>query len=318
MELLYRKLKKDNYTVYISSDKKNKIVRLVDMCYSIFKYRKKVDYILIDTFSTTNFYFAFFTAQFSKVFKIKYIPILHGGNLPYRLDNNQFLSKLIFKNSYKNVAPSNYLKFEFEKRNYITEFIPNIIEINNYDFKKREQLNPNLLYVRAFDQIYNPTMAIYVLYEVKKTYPKAKLCMIGPTKDDSLQQCKQLATDLKIINDIEFTGVLTKEKWHKKSEDFDIFINTTNFDNTPVSVMEAMALGLPVVSTNAGGLPYLINNNVDGLLVDKNDINAMTNHILNLINNPKKAIDLATNARKKVEKFDWEFVKKQWKTIFNA
>jgi glycosyltransferase involved in cell wall biosynthesis len=288
------------------------------MCFAVLKYRKKIDFILIDTFSTSNFYFALLTSQIARLYNLKYIPILHGGNLPYRLNNSKYLSKLIFSNSYKNIAPSNYLKYEFEKRNYKTEFIPNVIEIDQYKFKKRRVLKPNLLFVRAFDKIYNPTMAIKVLYEIKKDFPDAKLCMIGPVKDDSFKVCKQLATDLNIIKDIEFTGVLSKEEWHKISENYDVFINTTNFDNTPVSVLEAMALGLPVVSTNAGGLPYLINDGFDGVLVDKNDVNSMSKYIIELIKNSTKAVNLAINARKKVEKFDWKYVKQQWKNILNA
>lgn len=317
MELLYNKFREDNYSVVVSSNKQNKVIRLLDMCYSTIKYRKKVAYILIDTFSTSNFYYALIISQLARFFRVKYIPILHGGNLPYRLDKNHSLSKLIFTNSYINIAPSNYLKYEFEKRGYKTNFIPNLIEIDKYTFKKREQIKPNILYVRAFDKIYNPTMAIKVLFEVKKKYPLAKLCMIGPKKDNTLEQCKSLAKKLNIINDIEFTGVLSKEQWHKKSEDYDLFINTTNFDNTPVSVMEIMALGLPVISTNAGGLPYLIDHEIDGILVNKNDVTGMCNSIIELLNNPKKIHMLTENARKKVEKFDWKFVKQQWKTIFN-
>ena len=101
-----------------------------------------------------------------------------------------------------------------------------------------------------------------------------------------------------------------KEDWHKKSEDYDIFINTTNFDNTPVSVMEAMALGLPVVSTDVGGMSFLIKNEIDGILVEKNSVDKMTNAILSILDN--KYPNLALNARKKVENFSWHTNKEKW------
>ncbi len=316
LELLNICLLKEGYNTYVSSDKLNKFFRVLDMSMSIVKHRKNIDYILIDTFSTSNYYYALITSQLARILKIKYIPILRGGNLPFRLKNNAYFSKLIFKNSYKNIAPSNYLKYEFEKMGYKTEFIPNIIEINKYTFKERKKLKPNLLYVRAFDYIYNPIMAIKVLHNVKQTFPEAKLCMIGPFKDNSINDVKKEISNLKLTNSVEITGVLTKKEWHKKAEEYDIFINTTNFDNTPVSVMEAMALGLPVVSTNVGGLPYLINNNSDGFLVDKNDVTAMTEKIISLLNNPNLTFKIAVNARKKVEKFDWKYVSKQWNSLF--
>ncbi len=311
MDLLANKFVEEGYNVIKTSNKLNKIYRIIDMCLTLIKNRKKIDFVLIDTFSTSNFYYALVTSQIARFFKLKYIPILRGGNLPERLKKNTKLSHLIFNNSYKNVVPSNYLKVAFEQ-GYLVDFIPNIIEIDKYKFKERKELKPYLLYVRAFDKLYNPTMAIYVLKKLSLEYPEAKLCMIGPDKDGSLLQCKNLAKQLNIEHKIEFTGVLPKEEWHKKSEDFDVFINTTNFDNTPVSVMEAMALGLPIVSTNVGGLPYLIENNKDGVLVEKENIESMTNAIMELVKNKKRALELVKNARKKAETFDWDNIKKEW------
>ena len=235
---------------------------------------------------------------------------MHGGNLPNRLNNSKNLSKLIFNNSYKNVAPSNYLKHEFDKKKYPSVLIPNVIKIEDYKFKDRSFLKPKLLYVRAFAEIYNPQMALYVLEKLIKKYPESKLCMVGPDKDGTLKDVKKLAKSLKIENHIEYTGVLLKKDWHKKSIDYDIFINTTNVDNTPISVIEAMALGLPIVSTNVGGIPYLIANNEDGLLVDCNNANQMTEKIMLLLEG--KFPKIANNARDKVEKYNWEVVKDKW------
>ena len=310
METLSSLLEQEKYIVYKTSAKTNILLRLLDMCLSIVKYRKIIDYILIDTYSTKNFYFAFLTSQIARIFKLNYIPILHGGNLPNRIDRSRRKSNMIFKNAYKNISPSGFLKYEFEKRNYVVELIPNVIQIENYTYKERNKIGPKLLFVRAFAEIYNPKMAISVLDKVKKKYKDAKLCMIGPDRDGSLKGVQQLTKELHLENSVEFTGVLSKTEWHKKSADFDIFINTTNIDNTPISVIEAMALGMPVVSTNVGGLPYLIKNNVDGALVAKEDTNEMCEAILKIIKENNN--QLASNARKKVEAFGWDSVKFKW------
>jgi glycosyltransferase involved in cell wall biosynthesis len=84
------------------------------------------------------------------------------------LTKNPIFSSLIFNNSFQNIAPSGYLKYEFEKKGYATQLIPNIISVTNYKFKKRTKLKYKLLYVRAFAKIYNPKMAIEVLKELKK------------------------------------------------------------------------------------------------------------------------------------------------------
>ena len=315
MDILSSLLKMEGFTIYKSSSISNKILRLLEMCFAVFHYRTKVNYVLIDTYSTSNFYYALLTSQFCRLFKINYLPILRGGNLPYRLKQNPRLSSLIFNNSYQNIAPSGYLKYEFEIKGYTTLLIPNLIPIANYTFKERKKITPKLLYVRAFASIYNPTMAIEVLKELKKKYPKAILCMIGPDKDGTLNDVQQLIDRYELHDSVEITGVLSKSEWHKKSEEFDIFINTTNVDNTPISVIEAMALGLPVVSTNVGGLPYLIDDNKDGVLVDKEQPILMVKKIVEIIEENKSSF--AKMARCKVENFDWSVVRRQWLKLLN-
>ncbi len=312
MDTLSNLLEQEKYTIYKSSSKTNKFLRLLDMCRAIVKHRDTVQYVLIDTYSTVNFYYAYITAQLCRLFRLKYVPILHGGNLPERINRSKTLSRDLFCNAYKNVSPSNYLKVAFEKKGYQTELIPNVLEIENYSFKQRDTIAPKLLYVRSFADIYNPTMAVKVLYELKKSHSEAELCMVGPDKDGTLLKVKEMITDLKLEDSVTITGVLSREKWHKLSENYDIFINTTNFDNTPVSVLEAMALGLPIVSTNAGGIPYLIDNEKDGVLVTKDAASEMTEAILSLMSSNKKAQEISKNARTKVEQYGWDSVKHKW------
>ena len=302
-------------SIFRGSSKSNKVIRLLDMLWMVFSFRNKVSFVLIDTFSTSNFYYALLTSQLARLLKLKYIPILRGGNLPMRLVNNKTICNLIFNHSHLNIAPSNYLKIEFELYGFSTMFIPNILEIEKYKFKNRNLFQPKLLWVRAFDKIYNPTLAIKVLKLLKQQYPDAVLTMVGPNKDDSIEEVIKLIDVLNLKDSVKITGVLKKEDWHKLSEDSDIFINTTNIDNTPVSVMESMALGLPVVSTNVGGLPYLIENNIDGLLVSKNDAELMCNAVIHLLTHKDIAHKIAKNARIKAVSFSWNVVKQKWLKI---
>ena len=315
LQTLSQLLINEGYTVKKSSNKLNQVVRMLDIIYSIFKYGKKADYVLIDTYSTLNFYYAFISAKLLKALKTPYIPILHGGNLPERLTKSPKLSKTIFLNSYINVAPSEYLSNAFEKVGFKTICIPNTINISKYTFNKREVLEPKLLYVRSFADIYNPQMAIKTLKALKKEYPEAMLCMVGPDRDGSLNKVKELVLELNLENAVEFTGVLTKSEWHKKSTDFSVFINTSNVDNMPVSIIEAMALGLPVVTTNVGGIKYLVNNKVNGTLVNPDDVDAMTNAIVNLIQNGSG--DSTEKAIKQIEGYQWEVVKHKWNKLLS-
>lgn len=313
LNILTSKLTNEGYNIIIKSNKLNKVLRMLDMIKGVLKHRRTTDYILIDTYSTINFYYAFLISLVSIFYKLKYIPILHGGNLPYRLDKSVKLSNIMFNNSYINIAPSNFLKATFKKYNFNTKTIPNTIDIVKYKFIERKISKPKLFWVRSFKEIYNPLLALKVLLLLRKENIAATLCMVGPFLDNSYDEALLFIRDNNLESFVELTGVLSKEDWHQKSDEFDVFINTTNIDNTPVSVIEAMALGLPVVSTNVGGLPYLIENKKDGLLVEKNNPEAMKNSVISLLDGKYQEISL--NARKKAETFDWQVVRTQWLEI---
>lgn len=317
IETLGSLLEQEGYTVYMASTKPNKIWRLLDMIWAVLRYRRKVSYVLIDTYSTQNFYFAVTVANICRLVGLPYIPILRGGNLPERLRNNRRLSWKLFNGAKINVSPSAYLMEEFKKEGYNNLIeIPNNIVLENYPFRLRPDPKPKLLWVRSFAEIYNPDLALEVVKLLLKSDYQASLCMVGPDKDGSLERCKNIAAEASLP--IKFTGRLSKSEWIDLSKDHDIFINTTNFDNTPVSVIEAMALGLPVVTTNVGGIPYLLENKRDALLVEPNDADAICQSVISLIEDPQTAVHLARNARKKVEKFDWEEVKHLWFRILKA
>ena len=100
IETLGRFLAAEGFIVKTASSKTNKFFRMVDMLYHVFRYRKKTDFVLIDTYSTSNFYYALFVSQLCKFLKLKYIPILRGGNLPNRLKSHPKLSKILFNNAF--------------------------------------------------------------------------------------------------------------------------------------------------------------------------------------------------------------------------
>ncbi|QKJ64780.1 glycosyltransferase family 4 protein [Flavobacterium sp. M31R6] len=313
IEILGPLLEQEGFTVSYSSSLKNKVLRFIAMVWSVFQYRN-ADYVLIDTYSTTNFWYALATSQLCRFLRLKYIPILHGGNLAFRLKNNPKISQMIFKYSFQNVSPSLFLIKHFRAEGYENViYIPNAIELENYPFLEREKAKPNLLWVRSFAKIYNPMMAVEVFAAIKKKYPEATLCMVGPEKDGSLLDAKLKAKDLKL--DILFMGKLSKQDWINKSKEYDIFINTTHFDNMPVSLIEAMSLGLAIVSTNVGGIPFLIENQKEGLLIPDNDVEKMVEEIDRLIKDTDLFGEITANARRKSEEFDWQIIKLKWVTI---
>ncbi|MCC8358545.1 glycosyltransferase family 4 protein [Salinimicrobium sediminilitoris] len=309
-------LKQEGYWVKTASGKDNKALRLMEMLSLIWTNRKQTDVVLIDTYGAQNFYYAYSIGKLCQQLKLPYIPILHGGNLKERLDKTPNLTKSLFGNARINVAPSHFLFDIFVDHGFSnSRIIPNSITLENYPFKERKTFKPKFLWVRRFQERYNPLMAIKVFEQVYKKHPEAKMCMVGPEKDGSLATCKEYAKQKNLP--VEFPGKMKKKDWAALSLDYDFFINSTDVDNTPISVIEAMALGLPVISTDVGGMPYLIENDKDGILVPQNDVPAMVSAIEDLLQNPEKSQNIAQAAYEKVRQFDWEIVKEEWISVLN-
>lgn len=307
-------LKKEGYKVRTASTRSNKAMRLAEMLSMIIRYKETTDIVLIDTYGATNFYYAYLVGKACQMLGMEYIPILHGGNLPERLEGSTKLSNDLFGHAKVNIAPSKFLYESFRSYGFKNlQIIPNSINTENYPFKERNNFRPKLLWVRRFQKRYNPLMALKVLQIIKKKYPEASLCMVGPEKDGSMATCKKLAEKFDL--DVRFTGKLKKKHWAQLASNYDFFINTTSVDNTPISVIEAMSLGLAVISTDVGGMPVLIQNGYDGVLVPEADEEAMATKIMELIEDPEKAGAICEHAREKVELFDWNLVKEQWNRV---
>ncbi|MGY0392935.1 glycosyltransferase family 4 protein [Bizionia sp. KMM 8389] len=257
-------------------------------------------------------------SQLCRLLGVDYIPILHGGDLPRRLEDSPKLSALLFKPAKHLVSPSLYLQSVFNDYGYAdVVYIPNSLELQRYAFAKKSYGTIRMLWVRSFSEIYNPQLAVRVLKGLQDIGYSCSLCMVGPdTGDGSLEAVKTLADDLAVS--VTFTGKLSKTAWLALAADYNVFINTTNFDNMPVSVLEAMALGLPIVSTDVGGLPYLISSGETGMLVPAADTQAFVAAIQDLVADPEAAEAMAVRARNMVAAFDWPAVQPAWMAVLEG
>ncbi len=175
---------------------------------------------------------------------------------------------------------------------------------------------PKLVWLRAFHDIYNPSLAVQVVAQLVRDFPDAQLVMMGPdSRDGSLDETKKLATQLGVMDRLTCTGPVAKLNVPHLLNQGDILLNTPRVDNTPVSVLEAMACGLCVVSTNVGGIPYLLEDESDALLVPTDDAAAMAQAIRRFLTEDGLAERLSRNGRRKAEQFDWTMVLPRWQQL---
>lgn len=316
IDILAPLFQKEGYDVITASGFKNKAFRILHMLSVILKNSRSANWVLIDTYSTSNFWYAYSAGRLAHFLGLKYILLLHGGELPERLQRTPGKTHWLLKHACANIAPSAYLKDKFQAAGISgIKYIPNSINLKDYPFKERTGFQPKLLWVRAFAGIYDPMSAIQTLELLLERYQDAELCMVGPEKDDSFKKCRDYVGKKNLP--VTFTGILDKREWHRLSESYCIFLNTSTIDNTPLSVIEAMALGLPVVSTAVGGIPVLLEDQRTGLLVPANNSPAMANAVEHLLSHPENAKQISVSARQQVEKFDWNSVKDLWAQVFS-
>jgi glycosyltransferase involved in cell wall biosynthesis len=158
-------------------------------------------------------------------------------------------------------------------------------------------------------------MALDVLQRVQYHYPDATLRMAG---DGDMKQELQAAIAQQQIRGVTLLGHISGQELIREYDEASIFINTTNYDNQPRSILEAMACGLPVVSTDVGGIPYMLEPGRHAVLVPPSDADAMTTAILGFIRSPSAALAMADAARAHVEKFSWKSSRCLWGNVLRT
>ena len=299
-----------------ASAKKNQVFRFVHMVFYFFRFGLKADKIIIDVYSTKAFYFAYIFAKFSLFFNKKYILFLHGGNLPDRFHGSPCMTKAILKRAHRIIAPSFYLQSFFLDKGFKVLRIPNIIELVKYPFKLRKKVEPRLLALRGFGKPYNPLMTLKAVNELKVSIPDIQLLMMGNKEDYHYKEVINFIEKNHLQNIVTIQPKCTREEWVVLSQNYDIMISNPVIDNTPVSIIEGMALGMCIITTNVGGIPNLVSEN-ECLLLESNDVAALTQGIIHLIRQPDYACQLSINGRKKAEEFDWKIIKEKWMEVLN-
>lgn len=147
---------------------------------------------------------------------------------------------------------------------------------------------------------------------LKVKYPGTSLCMVGPDKG-LLEAVKQMAATEEL--DVVFIGRQSKKEWAALSRGYDIFINTSHIDNMPFSVIEAMSLGMAVVSTNVGGIPHLLTHGENAMLVPDGDFHSMAESVAELMENESLRTSILKQSEALVAQSSWENVRDKWLEI---
>ncbi len=289
--------------------------RMADMTGAALGARGDYRVAVIDVYSGRAFLWANVAARVAKMRGRPVVLALHGGRLPEFAARHGARVGRLLRLADAVVAPSGYLRDALAPWRGDIAVIPNAVEVERYPFRLRTRAEARLTWLRSYHAIYNPEMAVEVLARVRAEKADARLTMYGADKDGSLERVREAARRLGVEEALELRGAIPKEAVGEALAEANVFLNTTNTDNTPVSVLEAMACGLCVVSTNPGGVPYLVEDGVDGLLVQPGDADGMAKAVLRVLTEEGLSGRLSAMARRKAERHDWSRVLGEWESL---
>ena len=210
---------------------------------------------------------------------------------------------------------SGFLGKPVESMGLRCQVVPNVLDIRRHAFRMRTTPAPRLFWMRTFHQVWNPLMAIRAFARLTRDVPDATLVMAGEDKG-LLPASIQLSQELGVGHAVRFPGFLDVAGKAREFELADIFISSNIIDNTPVAVLEACAAGLPVVSTNVGGVPYLLTDGETGMLVESEHADGMAAAVLRILREPGLCERLSRNGRRLAENCSWDQQLPVWRSLF--
>ncbi len=212
------------------------------------------------------------------------------------------------------IVPSQYLVDVFAKFGLRATSVANIIDQNRFRFHERKPLLPIFFSNRNLYPLYNVGCILRAFAKIQQSFPEAKLIIAGDgSQRPSLEA---LARGLKLQN-VEFRGRVSPKRMHDLYDEAHIYLNSSNIDNMPGSILESFSSGLPVVSTSAGGIKCIVTHEKTGLLVPKNDHEAMASWAIKLLESPEFASSIARNAYEECTAYTWEAVRPIWRTAYS-
>ncbi|MGI9303214.1 MAG: glycosyltransferase family 4 protein [Gammaproteobacteria bacterium] len=207
------------------------------------------------------------------------------------------------------VVPSSFLEAVFAKRRVATRIVPNVVDLSRFNAKERptDRSAPHLIVTRNLEPIYDIPTALQAFQLVHAEDAGARLTVAGtgPERDALVR----LADTLQIADAVTFCGRLDNEDIASLYTSADVMLNASTIDNMPISILEALASGVPVVSTRAGGIPHLVSDGETALLVPTGDSQAMAAAAKRLLNDAALSDRLRGSGLKLIRQYTWPSVR---------
>jgi len=295
------------------------IFRLLPYLLTVWKMAGRVD--VIHLMANSGWSWQLFSAPVIWIGNMRKTPVIvnyrGGGALNYFSNSIRWVSPTL-KRATCIVVPSAYLETVFSGFGFKTRIIPNIIDLARFKPGQQEE-NPeifHLIITRNLEPIYGIETAIRAIARVKEQIPGIQLTIAGSGPQRG--ELESLVKKSGLQDKVTFTGRLDSEKVLTLYQSADVMLNPTTTDNMPNSVLESMACGVPVITTNVGGIPYIVENEETALLVAVGDDKEMAKQIVRLYLEPQLRRKLRIQGLEAVKPYSWPKVKSQWLSLYDT
>lgn len=314
VEKLHAYLDKEGVVNGVFSTKGSLAYR-IQVPFKLLKVAKDYDVLHVHTCSQWGFITTVLGVWAGRRLKKKVVVTYHGGGAEQFFSRYPRLVKKYLCQTDANIVLSGFLGNVFDKYQIPYTVIPNIVELEEGRFCPRATIEPTFISIRTLSPLYNIECIIKAFKVVKKACPSARLTIVGdgPSRD-SLEQFVRSES----IQDVTFVGRVDNARIYEYLNQSDIMLSAPRIDNMPVSVLEGFNAGLLVISSNVGGVPYMIEDEVNGLLFEPNNSMALAEKMMWALSHQDESHNMIDNAKEAVKLYSWECVREKIFELYNS
>jgi len=261
-----------------------------------------------------------FAAPAVLVARWRHTPVIinyRGGNADrFLADAPGHVGRLLAAASLR-VTPSVFLQRVLAKYGLNAEVIPNIVDLTRFAPVPQRSFGgvPHLVVTRNLEAIYDIPTALRAFARIRAVFPDARMTVAGSGPE--LERLQVLAGELGLRDSVRFAGRIANAAMPEIYAAADCLLNPSTVDNMPISILEAFASGVPVVSTDAGGIPDLVQHGVSGLLVAVGDDRAMASEALRVLHSAELADALRRSGLEQAAHYAWPQIRARWLAAYS-
>lgn len=305
VELLYKHLLQDSNNVAIFSTKSSIIKRLL-MIFKLGFVGRKYDVFHIHACSYMGFFPAVLGIIVGKLLNKKILLTYHGGGAHEFFAKHLRFVRWFLCRTDANIVLSGYLASVFEEYDIPFHIIPNILEPNKNAYRERSVIHPKFISIRSLEQDYNIKCIIRAFEVVQQKFPTSTLSILG---DGSCRSELEQFVQTMQINNIVFVGRVDNEQIYTFMDKADILLSAPLIDNQPVSLLEAFNAGLMVISSNVGGVPYMVEDGESGLLFENDNYVELADKMIFALEHQQQSLQMIEKAKNKLPYYSWDSIR---------